>query len=68
MATMIRETDIDVQELRDKLSPQHIDEALEHANGLMQALWPLKTGYPEGSSPEILRAVFLVQQALEDAL
>lgn len=67
MSMTIRESDVDVDEIRSKLTPKRLDEALEHLDSVMLALWPLRRGYQEGCSPEVLRALFLVQCALEDA-
>jgi len=68
MSTTIREDDIDVNEIHEKLTPQAVDEALGALNVAMLAMFPLKAGYPEGTSPAVLRALFIVQQALEEAL
>jgi hypothetical protein len=68
MANEVRENDVDVDEIRQKLTPQRVDAALGHINDAVLELWPLKEGYAEGTSPEILRALFIVQEALEESL
>lgn len=67
MGQTIRESDVDVDEIRRKLTPQHVDYALSYVEALERVLAPLREGYPDGTSPEVLRALFVMKHALEDA-
>lgn len=68
MSLQVREADVDVAEIRAKLKPQDVEEAAGHVKATMALLNPLRAGHIAGTSPEILRALLLIQQALDDAL
>lgn len=68
MSKTIRESRVDVDEIRATLTPQNVEDALEAVRDAQRALLPLKRGYSEGASPEILRALDIVEEALEEAL
>jgi hypothetical protein len=65
---VVREDKIDVDEIRAKLTPTTVDDVVGHLEAARLALEPLRANYVEGTSPEILRALSIVQRSLESAL
>lgn len=68
MANRVSENDVDVAEIREKLTPIQAEDALSYLNEAAAIMQPLRKGYPKGHSPEILRALQMVIDAMAEAL
>jgi hypothetical protein len=66
---VIREADIDVDEIR-ALPKEELWKAMAGINIAILALFPLRNSpvYPEGCSPEVIRALYVAEDALREAL
>jgi len=63
-----REDDVDIEVMRERLTPQRIDDALGHLAELEQVLAPLQPRTEDEFLHDVLRALKIVRDALEDAL
>jgi hypothetical protein len=66
---MIREANIDVDEIR-ALPKEELRKAMAGINVAILALFPLHDSpvYPAGCSPEVIRALYVAEDALREAL
>ena len=66
---MIREADIDIDEIR-ALPKEELHKAVEGIHTAIMVLFPLQHSpvYSEGCSPEVIRALYVAEDALREAL
>jgi hypothetical protein len=67
MSMTVRENDVDLDAL-PKVPKFARQRALAHLTIAQRMLAPLRKGFPEGTSPTILRAIQIAIDALEDSL
>jgi len=68
MAQVIRESDVDVDAIREHVNPTDAAEALGKVAEVSFLLVNLDAHRPEGKRHELLRALAMIENALADAL
>lgn len=69
MSLIVRESDVDLDVMRARVTPQHMDDALECVQNALRALQGLETYKGEGEGThETIRALYVVRDAIKDAL
>jgi hypothetical protein len=66
---IIRDGDVDIEKMRERLTPQKLDDARGAVDDVIVRLLPLTHLRAKGEpAHEVMRALSLVRNAIEDAL